>query len=84
MREITEDTWDDEIWGASERVPASPRANLFFYFGQKDHWVADHTRDALIHARAFRDERPDERKPRMIVDEEGIPHAFCISEVLRD
>ena len=79
MREITEDTWDEDIWGASVQDPVSTRAKLVFYFGEKDHWVADRTRDDLIRARAFKDDQPDERKPRMIMDEDGIPHGFCIS-----
>lgn len=81
MREITEDAWDEEIWGTSVRDSVSTPAKLIFYFGEKDHWVADHTRDALIHARAVRDDLPDERKPRMIIDQDGIPHGFCISEL---
>lgn len=84
MKEITEDRWDEEIWGTSIQSPVSKPAKLIFYFGENDHWVADRTRDDLIRARAFKDDQPDERKPRMIIDEDGIPHAFCISECSHD
>lgn len=80
MREITEDAWDEEIWGASVQSAVSARAKLIFYFGENDHWVAKRTRDDLIHARAFRPDQPDGRKPGMMIDEDGIPHGFCISE----
>lgn len=82
MREITEDAWDEEIWGASVQGSTSTRAKLVFYFGQSDHWVADRTRDDLIRARAFKADQSHEWKPRMIIDEDGIPHGFCISRSL--
>lgn len=78
MNEITEDRWDEDIWGAATES-ASPRLKLIFYFGKRDHWVADHTRDELIAARAYRD-GGEEWKPRMLIDEEGIPHSFPISK----
>ncbi len=82
MKEITGDAWDEEIWGASVQGSISTRAKLVFYFGERDHWVADRTRDELIHARAFKADHSDEWKPRMIIDEDGIPHGFCISRSL--
>ncbi|KAI9875744.1 MAG: hypothetical protein M1830_008054 [Pleopsidium flavum] len=78
MNEITEDRWDEEIWGASESDSNTVRAKLVFYFGKDDHWVAEHTRDGLIHTRAFKEDQPDDRKPQMFIDEDGIPHGFCI------
>jgi len=80
MSEITEDRWEEEIWGASVSDPNTTQAKLILYFGEEDHWVADHTRDELIHTRAFKEDRPDDRKPRMVIDEDHIPHGFCISK----
>ena len=76
MNEITEDRWDEEIWGSAESNIASPRPKLIFYFGEKDHWVADHTRDQLIAARASNG--AESWKPKMYIDQSGIPHSFCI------
>ncbi|KZF19146.1 hypothetical protein L228DRAFT_251239 [Xylona heveae TC161] len=78
MNEITEDRWDADVWGAS--VPGAERdpARLVFYFGQNDHWVADHTRDDLIAARAANSARGDRQWPKMMIDEDGIPHSFPI------
>lgn len=80
MKEITEDRWDEDIWGAVEPALGNQRLKLIFYFGQNDHWVADHTRDDLIATRAFQEDRPETWKPKMLVDGEGIPHSFCISK----
>ncbi|MCJ1435765.1 hypothetical protein MMC27_005140 [Xylographa pallens] len=77
MQEITEDRWDEDLWGTSVGSPCFPKTKLVFYFGNRDHWVADHTRDALITARAH-GEGGDQWKPKMIIDDEGIPHGFCI------
>ncbi len=62
---------------------ASPRSSesqhdyelkLRFLFGTDDHWVANHTRDALISARGS----GRHANVEMVVDETGIPHGFCI------
>ncbi|KAJ8065294.1 hypothetical protein OCU04_005989 [Sclerotinia nivalis] len=93
MNTITEDKWDSEIWGVehseSSQSNASP-PKLIFYFGENDHWVASHTRDALIAARASPMPTPASStssfsikassKPIMMIDKEGIDHGFCISE----
>lgn len=71
MRTITSDKWGDDVWGAAHK----PVAQLFFYFGQNDHWVADQTRDEIIALRGR------DGGPTMIVCEEGLPHAFCLSEL---
>lgn len=88
MRDITADRWDEDIWGAAEAVDkrhdatATPLAapKLFFYFGQKDHWVADRTRDDLIAARASQGGLESRRRPRMEIDTDNVPHGFCICE----
>ena len=52
MRQITVDKWDADVWGAVHPSPTNvPRPKLFFYFGENDHWVADHTRDDLMRCR---------------------------------
>lgn len=54
---------------------------LFFLFGMEDYWVAERTRDDLIANRARRTgDDPAQAKPRMEIDESGVPHGFCISE----
>ncbi|TGO63022.1 hypothetical protein BOTNAR_0106g00180 [Botryotinia narcissicola] len=91
MNIITDDKWDSEIWGVerSESSQSSP-PKLIFYFGENDHWVASHTRDALIAARASPVPTSasstssfsirENHKPIMMIDKEGIDHGFCISE----
>lgn len=73
MQTITYDKWTDDIWG----MPSvrEPLAKLFFYFGRNDHWVAERTRDEII---AIRGRTKD--GPRMVVCEDGLPHAFCLSK----
>lgn len=92
MFQIDTDIWDEEIWGAAASEPATkhphPRPILRFLFAREDHWVADATRDALIHSRGrfSRGDGVDEIegqgenwKPIMEIDErEGWPHGFCI------
>ena len=80
MDEITSDRWDSDLWGIAKPKDGCPRPKLFFYFGKDDRWVADHTRDELIAARGYREGGGEEWKPRMLVDEEGITHDFCLSE----
>ena len=45
----------------------------------QDHWVADHTRDALIAARGQGDGESKGSKPIMMIDQHGVDHGFCIS-----
>ncbi|TGO40725.1 hypothetical protein BHYA_0032g00040 [Botrytis hyacinthi] len=90
MNIITDDKWDSEIWGVehSESSQSSP-PKLIFYFGENDHWVASHTRDALIAARASPVPESasstssfsikENNKPIMMIDKEGIDHGFCIN-----
>jgi hypothetical protein len=92
MQTITADKWDSEIWGAAEPSHSGiPRPKLFFYFGRKDHWVADRTRDDLIRLRSGRHENVVSEleqgeaqvwKPKMEIDGEGVPHGFCIRKWL--
>lgn len=48
---------------------------LFFYWGEEDHWVSARTRDGVIAARAR-----EGRGPVMKVDKGGVPHSFCIRD----
>ena len=76
MNAIKTDQWDSEVWGAAEpSVTGRPRPKLFFFFGRQDHWVADNTREALIKCRGG----SEEWQPRMEIDEDGLPHGFCIA-----
>jgi hypothetical protein len=88
MVTIGEDRWSGEIWGVEaagdgEEKKKTPR--LVFYFGRNDHWVAEHTRDALIAARGMNGVAVDPEnvsfsgtKPIMMIDKEGIDHSFCV------
>lgn len=75
MRTITSDKWSDDVWGAASA--REPIAKLFFYFGRNDHWVADQTRDDIV---AVRGQKGGQAGPTMVVCEEGLPHAFCLSK----
>lgn len=80
MQTITSDKWSDDIWGMSD--VEEPLAKLFFYFGRNDHWVAEMTRDEIIAVRG-KDSDNEIGKgngPTMVVCEDGLPHAFCLSE----
>lgn len=83
MRDITSDKWSDDIWG-TRSPPSQSRdgsnsrklSKLVFYFGRNDHWVAERTRDEIIAMRGSIS--CGSRGPKMVVCEEGLPHAFCI------
>ncbi|BCR85884.1 bifunctional triacylglycerol lipase/ester hydrolase [Aspergillus chevalieri] len=76
MQTITSDKWSDDIWGMSD--VEEPLAKLFFYFGRNDHWVAERTRDEIIAVRGKNGDG-DGNGPTMVVCEDGLPHAFCLS-----
>ncbi|KAF4609845.1 hypothetical protein G7Y89_g15778 [Cudoniella acicularis] len=80
METITEDRWDHDIWGIEhEEVDSKVDIpKLIFYFGENDHWVANHTRDALIAARGNPDHGSNSSKPIMLIDKNGVDHGFCI------
>lgn len=71
MRTITSDKWTDDVWGVA--TAREPLTEMVFYFGRNDNWVAEKTRDQILALR-------DGSGPRMLVCEEGLPHAFCLSE----
>ena len=76
MHTITSDKWSDDIWGMSD--VEEPLVTLLFYFGRNDHWVAERTRDEIIAVRGKAG--GNENGPTMVVCEDGLPHAFCLSE----
>jgi len=49
MLDINEDCWKDDVWGS--QLLKNPQTELFFYYGAKDHWVADVERDLIIEKR---------------------------------
>ncbi|KAL8695110.1 MAG: hypothetical protein Q9218_000388 [Villophora microphyllina] len=77
-------------------------SNLVFYWGQNDKWVAKKTRNELIAARGYVDAKSkststlssstssiasvDPWKPSMYVEDQKIPHAFCLkhSEIVAE
>ena len=81
MLEIRLDVWDDDLWGAATSSPRGTRSKIVLWFGRDDHWVADHHRDDLIKTRTSHAASEEDWQPVMIIDETGIPHSFCISEI---
>jgi hypothetical protein len=87
MRTITSDKWSDDVWGVSSPSATktasnlAPPAQLFFYFGRDDHWVAERTREEIVTSRGSGNEE-EGKGPRMVVCEEAVPHAFCLSMFL--
>jgi hypothetical protein len=82
MRDISADKWSNDVWGISRpELPSgdsrSSPARLIFYFGRNDHWVAEQTREDIIKARGA-EEDSGERRPKMVVCEDGVSHGFCI------
>jgi pimeloyl-ACP methyl ester carboxylesterase len=84
MKTITEEKWSEELWeiqeveeeeeSSGDDEAAGFGAKFFFYFAQKDHWVADECRDEFIEKRR----RHEKGRTKIVIDEEKIPHAFCI------
>lgn len=79
MRVITEEKWDQELWEVEDSDDSAKRTTprFFFYFGKKDHWVADHFRDHFIRAR---EKHIENGWARVEIDDRGLPHAFCTTE----
>ncbi|KXX77620.1 Lipid droplet-associated hydrolase [Madurella mycetomatis] len=75
METITEEKWSEDLWEIQgAEAGTGMGAKFFFYFAETDHWVADECRDEFIENRR----RHAKGKTRIVVDEEKIPHAFCI------
>lgn len=84
MKEIGEDRWEAEVWGIvdagrehlkNKGVMREP-AKLVFYFADKDHWVADQTREAIIETRG---DTGSPGRVKMVVAKAGeLEHGWCI------
>ncbi|AEO63133.1 e6b1df0e-f71c-4dbf-bce5-c092ab993bf4 [Thermothielavioides terrestris] len=77
MRTITEEKWSEDLWEiqeAEEEEQTGLRTKFFFYFAKSDHWVADACRDEFIEKR----NRHEKGRTKIVIDEENVPHAFCI------
>ncbi|KAH7309511.1 hypothetical protein B0I35DRAFT_453241 [Stachybotrys elegans] len=76
MRDIAEDTWEEELWEVAVRggegAAAADLPRFFIFYGKEDHWVANHLRDEFIEKR--------KGSARIIVDEGDLPHAFSVKE----
>ncbi|KAK0720280.1 hypothetical protein B0H67DRAFT_486375 [Lasiosphaeris hirsuta] len=75
LKHITEEKWSEDLWEIADVDRLEGAADkFFFYFGEKDHWVANECRDEFI------ERRKDHAKGRttVVIDEDKIPHAFCI------
>ncbi|KAK3501967.1 hypothetical protein B0T13DRAFT_510478 [Neurospora crassa] len=55
------------------------KLKFFLYFGQNDHWVADRYRDEFIERRKREGHTGKEGGTKIVIDEDRIPHAFCIN-----
>ena len=101
LESITEDKWDEDIWGI-EHVDSDSKVEipkLVFYFGKQvscqdrpipnnahvaqDHWVSNHVRDELIAARGQGEGEISNSKPLMMIDDNGVPHSFCIGKFVQ-
>ena len=79
-----DDDGGEKVGGVVDLEEEEEVPKFFFYFGEKDQWVAEECRDRFIEKRREHASREGERRrrgrTRIVVDEDGIPHAFCISE----
>lgn len=83
MATITEEKWSEDMWEIQDAEDEREgdgglKAKFYFYFAQKDHWVADECRDEFIEKRR----RHEKARTRVVVDEGKTPHAFCIRQCL--
>lgn len=81
LRQIGEDRWDEEVWGASGPSPTGiPRARLWFYFGETDPYVLEQERAELLRRRGrLAGGVGEEWKPLIEIDQAKAPHAFVMS-----
>lgn len=89
LLQVTDDAWSSDIWGAeaeklaikaTDAGDAKSHTRLFFFWGENDHWVANHTRDTIIATRAQTETAADHAKPTMTIDTQKLPHAFSITD----
>jgi hypothetical protein len=86
LLEITTDKWHDNVWDQHTATQYTiDRPQLYFFWGDNDHWVPNSARDKIIydHARLTGKPVPDDcGRPYMEVDDSNIPHDFCIRKWL--
>jgi hypothetical protein len=86
LLEMTNDKWPDDVWNGPVSISPSQeyafdRPQLYFYWGENDHWIDNSTRESVIASRARKGSgKEDEGKPIMEIDAYGTPHDFCISK----
>ncbi|KAL2268926.1 hypothetical protein VTJ83DRAFT_3772 [Remersonia thermophila] len=71
LREVVEEEKEDDAVGAED---ANKKSKFFLFFGEKDHWVADEARAEFVERR----QKHEKGRAKVVVDEAGLPHAFCI------
>lgn len=89
MAVISEAGWAEELWEIADEAEAHRRdvPKFFILFGSDDHWVAAKYRDSFIREReehALREGVPGHKrgKTRIVIEEDGLPHDFCLSEYI--
>jgi hypothetical protein len=94
LRVISKERWSEELWeiaAAAEDeeekeadIEADP-PKFVFYFGESDGWVDDVHRDHFIERRNAHAAREGPRhkrgRTRIIIDQDGLPHAFCLRKI---
>lgn len=67
LKQMTHDKWDHSVWGSAAAPAMRAPPELFFYWGARDHWIADETRDKVMAARAYSGVKGEEWK-RLTLD----------------
>lgn len=84
MAVIREESWAEELWEIADEAAAGRHEvpKFFILFGKEDHWVAEECRDRFIRDREEHAGREGAKRgrTRIVVEEEGLPHDFCISK----
>lgn len=78
---ITDDVWGPEVWGAGQALQMGGLDQdrgpmLFFLFAQKDHWIADRSRDTILETRA----RLDGHGAFIVDEKSALKHAWCLEQ----
>ncbi|KAK5651460.1 hypothetical protein OQA88_12467 [Cercophora sp. LCS_1] len=78
MKIITEDKWQDNVWGSG--LPTDPA--LFMYFAENDPYVPKWAQEDLIATRGQTPStgqlNPQGDKIRVTIDKNKLPHCWCI------
>lgn len=83
LLEMTTDKWSPTTWNRYEPGlrDTIDRPQLYFFWSENDHWIANKTRDKVIADHARRTGivvADDHGRPYMEVDNTNISHDFCI------